>query len=249
MHIYIIEHNNCAALNGAGIVSRFVVGGGDDRTGDNIALQQQYLEARCHYWVWKNAPDDFVGFQGRRRLFLFQPMIDSDHPMLASLSEQGNADPGRQVMDVSADVFLPYQVWLASRDKDLWERMSGYDVIAPRPLLMDMTLAEQFRRSHGEMEWEVFAYVAKREGLGDGRMHYLTAFHQFVMRWDLFDDYMQLWWRVMPKVYEMLPWAGGENRILGFMGERLFTMWLHRLRRERPATRILTLPVLFASGM
>jgi hypothetical protein len=60
---------------------------------------------------------------------------------------------------------------------------------------------------------------------------------------------MQLWWRVMPKVYEMLPWVGGENRTLGFMGERLFTMWLHRLRWERPATRVLTLPVLFASGL
>ncbi len=68
----------------------------------------------------------------------------------------------------------------------------------------------------------------------------------FVARSDLFDEYMTLWSRI---VEHARPLIAPSERVFGYLSERLFTAWLHRLRCERPRLRIVTLPVLFCPEM
>jgi hypothetical protein len=246
--IYVMNHRKFDFAFGGGVVNPFIIGE-DDLSGDTINERQHLLGERCHYWVWKNAPQsEYVGFQIRRRVFLYQPMIGPQHPM-EGLSNEMHANPMQQVANVSVVQFVEYLQNIPQSQYG-WEWVKNWDVIVPRPLILNQTLAEHYRDKHRAIDWEIFSVLLRKRGLDDGRLPFLTAFHSFIMRWELFERHMQDYWEIIQEAEGLicLPPSGDERRAFGFLTERWFTVWLHRLRCREPQLRVLTLPVLFAEA-
>lgn len=247
--IYVVHYKPFSYYIGADNLTPFVVGV-DDITGDNIANHDSFGEMRCHYWVWRNdRPETRVVFQHYRRAFLFQPIIEANSEF-GALSESAYMHPHLQVMGVQQADFCRYLEWLdGDGGAQLAEWLGDVDIVVPRPLVLPATLADHYCADHRASDWEMFVDVLASENLNPAPLPYLTALNSFAMSAQLFDEYMELWWRVMSVLRRSicLPRVGDyQRRSLAFLSERLFTVWLHRLRIERLELRIITMPVLFS---
>ena len=206
-----------------------------DDTGDNISGENaRYGEMTAWYWVWKNYlpvhPDlRYVGFSHYRRFLdftgrgkgrtwrttyaRFRRVFDRHYREAELLGHVGDAD---LVMRGASD--------------------SGYATMREQFLHAHPENVEDFdrfvsllRERHPESAAEIDATLAS------GR---LAMELQFVMRRELFADFME-WTFTLCRAFEgRWGWAGvadGERaRAPAFLVERLFLVWLAIRRKERP---------------
>lgn len=206
---------------------------GDD-TGDNISeLNPIYAEMTAMYWVWKNAPrSDYVGFFHYRRFLDF------------------SGKPAVRNSDFSFNDFGPLTMrrygW---SDDAIREAVRQYDVIAP-PLdkianpqdnyKSSCSIYEQYLCYHVGRDLDIAVAEAKKKSQNPTEIddainsHYATFNHIFVMKWELFDEYMSWIFDILesvrPKIALKEPIYGkGEvqSRAIGYLGERLFNVFLH----------------------
>ena len=249
--IYVVHWQPFVEFAQDGGAIRHFVCGQDDRVGDGIPDIKSHSEMRCHYWVWRNADLrrlGHVGFHHYRRAFLYERWTGPGAALtdFGWLAAETNRRYAEQYTRVPADLFLSYRQALAAiQDWSTWLP----DLMLPRPLDLREgggNLGGQYRMAHRTSDWRAFEDAAKAEGL-DLDLPFLHCFNMFVARADLFEEYMALWWRVMGAVAEriVLPTHGYQSRVFGFLSERLFTAWQHRLRCRAPRLRIETAPVLY----
>jgi hypothetical protein len=198
-----------------------------DREAPTLSDQHSFAEMRCHYWVWKHMPDiDYVGFQHYRRAF-------------------ASALIGGRFAEVraAAETFVRRDLSLTTR----WITglLDHCDIIVPRKWPAQPDLGADYANSHSAADWQVLLSALPSPELASG-IDYLYRANMFVMRADLFDEYMANWWLPIMQTIaaRMTPPEGGyQSRTFGFMSERLFTMWIARLQREAPM-RIIELPLM-----
>lgn len=227
--IYTIHYQKHEATAWAHTKS-FTVGLDDLVSGlPNKAAITAHSEMRCHYWVWKNDKAEWIGFQHYRRRF----SAETHYRMLS--------EPHAQYLQISAAEFLG----LGITPREWW--VNHADIVVPRPLMLGgQTMDQHYKTMHRAEDWEIFADLMRQEGL-ETRLPYLTAFNMFIMTWNLFDEYMALWDRVMTEAERLIipPTDPVQHRVFGFLSERLFTAWLFRTRCNFPLLRVVELPVWF----
>lgn len=206
-----------------------------DREPPTLSAVHSLAEMRCHYWVWKHLPDavDYVGFQHYRRAFV------------SALSGGGYAE-----LRADREYFMRRGPGLTAS----WLRglLDHCDIIVPRKWPAEPDLGTDYGRSHSEADWQVLlgSLPAVHQVLNiAGAIGYIYRANMFVMRRDLFNEYMGWWDPIMTKVAATItpPAEGYQSRTFGFMSERLFTMWVTMQRVERPELRIIELPMLVGS--
>lgn len=231
-----------------GIIKPFVLGH-HDVSGDSIAYAAAFSETRGHYWLWKNVGFDaheFVSVQQYRRCFWFPPLMDAADAEWAGYIAQANKNLGQQILHMSRPQYIRYVTHVQQSDPWLLsEWLSPYDIVVGRPIQYPKTIGEIYGEHHRSEDWEIFAAICRREGMDDGRHPWLTGHLMFMMRPDIFDEYMTLWWRVFSEVdalvqHETHPY---QHRKIGYLTERFVSAWLIKIRTERPSLRILALPI------
>lgn len=246
-HIYAMSHLPFTYETNGDLLKPFVLGV-DDASGDGIADRRAWSETRGHYWLWKNvqfADDELVSVGQYRRCFWLPQLIQPDS-QFHRYAEPLNKNLGQQILHMMRPEYIEYvsEVDRADRAR-LNEWLSGVDLIVSRAIEYPKTIAAIYGEHHRATDWEIFAGVCHKYGLDEGKHPWLTGHLMFMMRRDLFHEYMELWWRVMLEVDERLAhedhWY--QHRKIGYLTERFMSAWLIKIRTERPELCIQTLPI------
>ena len=205
-----------------------------------------FAEMRCHYHIWKHRlagtidntgdytekPLDYVGFQQYRRAFWF-----------------GEASGMATTLPIGSESGLFLGVEFGFDLSNIRKIIADTDMIVPRRWPALPNIGEDYCRTQLRSDWNMLVSMldgAPPMGQLARSLDYLHPCNMFVMRVELFREYMDWWWSGMSKLAERItpPAEGYRSRTFGFMSERLFTIWLAWLRRDRPELRILELPLL-----
>ncbi|TDL81567.1 DUF4422 domain-containing protein [Palleronia sediminis] len=203
---------------------------GDD-TGDHISSRNDtYCELTALYWAWKNGrASDYVGLMHYRRVL--------------DLTGRRDSPQTEQFLDR-----FDIREWTAEAED--WIARTDVDLVVPRMHTMALTVEQNYARGHKAEDFALTrAVVAERHpdwladfdamAAGTG----IRLANMFLMRRDLFEDYCAFAFDILEQVdarggdrrawYSMQDW-----RYLGFIAERLFTLYVTRIMRDRPELKV-----------
>lgn len=183
-----------------------------DNTGENISRKNaNYCELTGLYWAWKNLRCDYIGLCHYRRYF-----AHSKHG--SSLAAKKTA------------IF---------HKADYEKLLQSYDIILPKKRNYYIeTVRSQYEHAHNKQDLdEVEAIIAERypeyseaftKVMSRTKLHILNM---FVMKKDLFDEYCAWLFSILfdlEKRIDICSYDGYQARVYGFLGERLFNVWLEK---------------------
>ena len=202
---------------------------GDD-TGDNISHKNKfYSELTGIYWAWKNMPDaDIIGVCHYRRYFDFHHQVGYPHT------------------DISIDKFGQTNLNVPN---NILRKVARGDVVVASPRYLRETVELQYCFSHDSNDYHILKDVIEQHSSSAihhafrSVVHSGCTFHpynMFIMRKQDFDDYCSWLFETLRLVEQEtgLPQRDVyQNRVFGFMSERLLKVWLVAKKKhviERP---------------
>lgn len=213
---------------------------GDD-TGDNISrLNPMFCEMTAMYWAWKNAPrTDYVGFFHYRRLLNFGHLLAPD----LHWSERNFFD------------FTPGTMRRFGWDYEtILNAVDGSDIVMPHIEDIQLppdwkepgTLYQHYRNCHYSRDINLTMKVIKDlypeyAKMTDKVMNSTRGYfcHMFIMKWDIFQEYMQWVFDITMTVTNQIDlkapiykYNKNDNRVSGFIGERIINIFVEMKRRE-----------------
>lgn len=239
------------------IFSDFIIGSrtqpgrfyGDNDENDNISAQITHSEMRAHYYVWKNMSDglDYVGFEHYRRLMFldylpYDELIERE-PRLLFIREWVERDLGSEIFNdgLGLDAILRLRAQMSATDtRRIGERLGAHDIIAVRSQQIS-TRSEATDDNLLEMAIASARYFQGRRMLID--FHHTTTCYRncFIMRRELFEEYMNFWYdvcRFLERSLECWP------RQLGYYSEKIFSYYLFQKKMESPLLRVGYVPMI-----
>ena len=216
-----------------------------DDTGDNISPKNaQYAELSAQYWAWKNDTDsDYLGFGHYRRVFIFR----------RGFEKQVNYEKDRvPVPGVDESSYAKYG-W---READVLEVLEGCDIVVP--MQYDVRAGHRtdcrghFIYHHGEENYRDFLtlvdefcpeYRAYAKEFFRGQTAYLC--NMFIMRRELLHEYSEWLFGILDRFMESKTeedYDAYQIRMPAFMAERLFNIYLKKLRHDRPDLKVKEVP-------
>ena len=225
-----------------------------DLDGANIASPNLHSEMRHQYHVWQErlAGMDYVGFEHHRRIFYINPLsavrLRSHDPRLTELSCLFASDDGCVGLRAAPDAFVAYldlrEAFTGEMKEYVDRLMTNNDIVTQRPHAQ--RLDEQFIRDHSPSQWGLFVDVVRQTrfftrsaGLIDFSLRSPTYCNMYIMRTEIFLEYMELWWECM-QVLETL--IEPVERYFGYFAERLANLFVYGKRLQDPAIRVNRLP-------
>lgn len=178
-----------------------------DDSGENISgLNKYYAELTGEYWAWKNDDSDIIGFCHYRRYFtknIFQNKIS---------------------------------------EKDICNILDEYDIILPKKTSLHTTALEQAVCSEDIQKME--DYVLIRNIIQKESPEYLKYYDEFlnekeeyfcnmfICRKEIADDYFKWVFNILEIFKNQTDFSqysgGGNMRILGYLSERLFNVYVKK---------------------
>ena len=187
-----------------------------DDIGENISAKQPYYaELTAIYWAWKNLKADYIGINHYRRYFSKQKY----HIF-------GEADKNK----------------LFNYD-DFYQLLKKYPVILPKPRdYFIETRYSQYKHAHDINDLLLVKKVVQRI-----YPQYIPAFdktlnktsghilNMFVMRYDLYCEYCRWLFTILfetEKLIDLKKHTGYQQRVMGYIAERLLDVWLEHNKIE-----------------
>ncbi len=211
-----------------------------DNTGDNISNKNKnYAELTLLYWVWKNCKlPDYVGFCHYRRYFSFLNNYDKNSIHISNFKYEYNVDK--------------YKVWDIN---NIINAVKDNDLILPKPVKYEKyTMEKQFVVSHGESNFELMIETAKEfypqwtELIEEARnLQIVYFFNIFIAKKEIFYDYMDFLFKICFSLEDKINLSrlpDNQRKIFGFLGERIFNIYLHILKSTK-TIKIKELPLVF----
>jgi hypothetical protein len=263
--IYICDHNipdishqsRFFSTLVSGVVSATTLEYFGDLDGENVAQNNGLSEMRHQHHVWKHGPRRaaYVGFEHYRRAFMidFLPSIlihdDAERLELRRRFARNDRDCMTSMPEFQFRSYLKKRADDCELYSDLFSNwLNRYDVILPRPLF-DETVKQQWSWTHISHYWEIFVdsiaknpYYKTHEKFFDFDLMRPSFFNMYIMKWDIFTEYMQFWADSARFLIDKLP---DEPRLLGHFSERMINVYINQKIIENPALRILKLPIVY----
>lgn len=197
-----------------------------DDTGDNISEKNRsFCELTAHYYCWKNQSADYYGFYHYRRYLSFAekqskaPYIIRKSPTKKLLDKLGyNQDIGK--FAEKYDIIVP-------RSEELFERVYDHYKNSPHQRISDLDLVLKILLE------KYPDYKDACEGFMSSTRFYFC--NMFIMKKDLFTDYCQWLFDILFEFEKRSDKAGytqQEMRVEGFLAERLFGIYLTKIKAE-----------------
>lgn len=177
-----------------------------DNSGENISdKNSNYCELTALYWVWKNNRSDIVGLVHYRRYF-FKKSFSKDFKNLLS-------------------------------KKDIEDMMKTFDIILPKKeYISKYNLKEQWYKIHNKKDLEICREIIKEkypdyiQTFDDVfNKHSFYAFNMFIAKKEIINNYCKWLFDILfdiEKKVDISSYDKYNQRIFGFLSERLFNVWL-----------------------
>lgn len=220
---------------------------GDD-TGDNISHKNNYFsELTGIYWVWKNTTNDIVGSCHYRRFLMAKPypiLHRLKHLLLATM----RINKKKQGLIYTSNIKL-FQDRIVN-ENEILEILKNHDAILPKSRKFRYSIEEHYHRYHNDTDLPMV-----REIINDLYPDYLDTFdrvlkdnelyanNMFIMKQSDFELFMQWWFDLLFEFEnraEMAQYTGYQERVIGFLAERLLTVWFKHQKMN-----IKELPVIY----
>lgn len=216
-----------------------------DDEGNNISFKNdKYCELTTQYWAWKNVDANYYGFMHYRRHFAFReipnPVGMGGVTILPRIDEEYKRNIGLNDNEIYAciqdyDVILPIPV-----DTSSWGTLSNEVQFSSLSNLHAVDFDLTFRtllELYPEYEETVCEFR-------NGKHAYW--YNMFIMRKELFYDYCDWLFNILEKTEPKIDFtyfSEQEMRTLAFMAERLLSVYILKLMKDRPEIRVKHLKV------
>ncbi len=208
-----------------------------DDTGENISAKNKfYSELTGIYWVWKNTRQDITGICHYRRYFTvfpepwyFRLKYFITHP----LKRQFKKNPLIYTNSVEK-----YSSWILTACQTE-EILQEFDIILPRARVFRYSIREHYERYHSISDFALIeeilfekcpSMLVTWQQVVQGNSLY--ANNMFVAKKEIYCDFMEWWFGMLfefERRCQLGNYVGYQQRILGFVAERLLTLWVaHR---------------------
>lgn len=205
---------------------------GDD-TGKNISAKNRYYsELTGIYWVWKNTRQNITGTCHYRRYFTAQP-----EPFLYRLKRILYFPVGLYKKRVGL-IYTRNTRLFADRvinQANVSSLFQKYDAILPQPRKLKYSVETHFKRYHDIEDLKLLETVLREKHPGYLEAFYtvmkgkrLYANNMFILKNEHFQEFMTWWFEVLfefERRAELGKYTGYQQRILGFIAERLLNVW------------------------
>lgn len=206
-----------------------------DCSGDNIGNLHPYCaELTALYWAWKNydklGNPDYIGLFHYRRLFNFMDELPEKDLWKCAFFDFDNTTKNRfgwnenviREFCKGSDLILPHKE----------------QILNPNDWKTPATLEIHYKHSHYPEDFDqVMEFIEKNypqyyEAAKQAANSYEGYFcNMFIMTREKFFDYAQWLFGIILPMADKLPisnkkYAGEQKRVLGFLGERLFNIWI-----------------------
>jgi hypothetical protein len=208
---------------------------GDD-SGENISQKNPFFsELTGTYWVWKNKNHAVTGCCHYRRFYTVEP-----EPLRYRIKRFFYYPIGLAAKRFGL-IYTQDVDFFKSRilnQEQLAELLTRYDAILPQARKLRYTVEEHYRRYHDIHDLEILReileekypdYLPEFEAVLKGKRLY--ANNMFILKRE---DYLKFmpWWFDMIFEFErrtdMGKYVGYQKRIIGFIAERLLTVWFKK---------------------
>lgn len=208
---------------------------------DNIAHKNpSFCELTILYWIWKNLHSPMVGLVHYRRYFFAH-----DKPVFweKSLRKILFYLKCHDLIAKTTFAKLPDEAQIAAI-------LHTHDAILPKPQYFDMSVREQYQMMHHVQDWDIV-----RDIVAEKYPDYLAAFdavqtqnwlyygNMFVAKKPLINAYCAWLFDILfeaEKRIDTREYNAYNQRVFGFLSERLFTVWVVHHQND---WRFTTLPV------
>ena len=184
-----------------------------DNTLDNISQKNKfYCELTALYWIWKNINCDVIGLEHYRRYFIgTEPLVVNPNgkpELIYAISK-----------DEINDILAP----------------SNDTMILPKPWIMKKTtVKDQFSSFHGRANYLLMekclveTYPNLREAFLDiMNSNRIYTCNMFICKTNLIHKYCEWLFPLLLKIENAMDLSlPANNRMIGYMSERLFNVWL-----------------------
>lgn len=243
--VYVLYYKNGYLLNTDQIYQPIMAGNillsgnktitGDD-SGENISIKNPYFsELTGIYWIWKNTKQSITGTCHYRRFFTAKP-----EPLWYKLKRLFYFPAGLYkkrfglIYTENTKLFTPKII----NEQEIKELLSRYDAILPQARKLKYSVENHFRRYHDINDLKLLETI-----LTEKYPEYLDAFHDtlkgkrlyannmFIMKDIHFQEFMTWWFDVLFEFEQRIDlnnYTDYQKRILGFMAERLLTIWFRK---------------------
>ena len=246
----VLESDIMAPIHVGAKLSTLDLGIQRDDEGDNISNKNPRLcELTAQYWAWKNVDTEYYGFMHYRRHFIFEDieectdsggLVHFDHIDDNYLDKIGLSDENiRKALD-GVDLILPFCL-------DMW------DFSCLTNEVQFSTLSNLHGRDFNtvcEVAMELFPeYTEVIKEFRNG--HNVYWYNMFIMKKELFQAYCEWLFPILfesEKRIDFSKYDAQENRTLAFMAERLFSVFVFNIVKEKPDIKVKHLKMTFVAN-
>lgn len=215
-----------------------------DDTGDNISVRNEsYAELTAQYWAWKNTDADYIGFFHNRRYLSFSTK---------EFIEKQNIGVVFEHLDSNAIEKLELI------EKRMREVIQSNDLVVPKPFQfldndefgINRTVRRQYEMSPdhdvNDLDKAISILLRLYPDYDQVCKEYLCSYEGyymniFIMRRDLFHSYCEWLFPILDELYSSIDTSSRSSygkRVIGYVAERLFGIYLIKLEKENPNLRI-----------
>lgn len=250
MKIFVIGHKELPKSFSSpycpiGVGKNIVLDGQDllrDNEGDNISEKNPaYCELTALYWVWKNVYDqDVVGFCHYRRYFDFH----SQHLFNYKVIVRKSKDLEKFNLDIPEGIYEAVKKGKVVVGRKHYYHESVYANLCRRCFARPLRILEELVKESGEEFYQSYQKI----------MYHSSGLHPYNMtliRKDYFDEYCKWLFPIFFRWEEMV---GGSSvydrypRMFGYLGERMFNIWLDAHRLELIARPVIIFDDSYVKG-
>lgn len=215
-----------------------------DDTGENIShLNDYYCELSAQFWAWKNVEADYYGFFHNRRYLSFNPKL---------LWETENI--GIEFQNFSDEMISRLHL----TEEPMRNIIQRYDVIVPRPfnwlaedhLGITRTVECQYGacKEHDTNDLKCAIDILKKMYpdyilTADEYMQYSNGYYlnMYILKKDIFFSYCEWLFPILDELFRTISFENRSKygkRAIGFVAERLFGIFLTKLKKDNPNLRV-----------
>jgi len=215
----------------------------DRGSGSIWKKNQNYCELTALHKIWKNLPEDKskIGFSHYRRQLLLKKIVNEEK--LLGYYSKTSIVP---LQTISSDDMV-------CLDPHDFKILNEFDLVLPCEENIQISIKKHFIQHHGLKSWDLMIGVLEKnreneivDWLLDDQNHSSRWGNLFLLRKCFLKDFCQ--W-LFPLLEEMEREAKQiqffrEERVYGFIAERMFSAYFTRLIRERSDLNLLERPTL-----
>lgn len=195
-----------------------------ENQGDNIAVKNPYYcELTALYYIWKNDPVEYQGLVHYRRYFVIQKQTSFHRKIeqfkhLLHLSSKSTNNKNRPL-----------------NGQEILSLLTPNSVIIPKATIFPITIRQQYQQHHHIQDLDTVrqviaqqcpSYLLAFDQMQNG--HKLYATNMIITHRNILNSYCQWLFAILETVEKYIDFThynAYNQRVFGFLSERLFTAW------------------------